>query len=403
MQNNIILQLVKTTPPITRILVFLTVSLSLLVHLDIVKQQQISYSRFYLQHLEFHRIFTTFFYYGKTSFELLMNFVFLYKYSSVLEESYSRTSDYLFIIMIIFILLIITSSIFYIPFLATVLANTITYIWTRKNPLAIVQIFGFISFSAFYLPFVFPIVSLIFDKTLAKDDLVGIFVGHIVFYFTEVYPKFGKRVLKTPCILHKLFKEECSSCTKKKQGRKLMSFIKPVTLSVLEENREIVPRSIEAVNEPEKDISEEDAEERSYNNIESEDNCIESEEADFTELQQEDDFTELQQEDDFTELQQEDDFTELQQEDDFTELQQEDDFTELQQEDDFTELEKKVNIKKTKPDITDFNTAIKEPKQEEECFESEEVDAGEFCSHEVDVDEFDKEITEDSTKSWESS
>lgn len=215
MSNNVALHFIQTTPPITRVLVLLTIVVSLSVYLDLLAPQQISYSRFYLKDLELHRIFTTFFYYGRMNFELVMNFIFLYRYSSMLEESYGRTSEYLHVILLIFLCLFITSNVLYIPFLGTSLSNTITYLWTRKNPQSIVQIFGFVSFSAFYLPFIFPVVTLIFEGNISKDEIVGIAVGHIIFYFTEVYPKFGKSILRTPCVLHRLFKEECDLCLKK--------------------------------------------------------------------------------------------------------------------------------------------------------------------------------------------
>lgn len=215
MSNNVALHFIKTTPPITRALVILTMIISAAVYLDIFAPQQISYSRYYLKDLELHRLFTSFFYYGRGNFELVMNFIFLYKYSSLLEESYGRTSDYLYVTLIIFICLAVSSTILYIPFLATPLSNTITYIWTRKNPQSIVQMFGFVSFSAFYLPFVYPVVTLIFEGSISKDEIIGILVGHIVFYFTEVYPKFGRRFLATPCLLHRIFNEECDKCKKK--------------------------------------------------------------------------------------------------------------------------------------------------------------------------------------------
>lgn len=132
----------------------------------------------------------------------------------MLEESYPRMSDYFFILLLIFGSLIITSTIFYVPFLATTLSNTITYIWSRKNPQGIVQIFGFISFSAFFLPFVFPLISLILEGKISKDELVGIAVGQIIFYLRDVYPKIGKDYFKTPCWLHFLFRETCDSCKK---------------------------------------------------------------------------------------------------------------------------------------------------------------------------------------------
>lgn len=214
--TNVVVHFIKTTPPVTRILVLLTVLVSLTVYLDILAPQQIGYSRFYLKDLELHRIFTSFFYYGRGNFELVMNFIFLYRYSSMLEESYGRTSDYFYVIITVLACLFITSTALYMPFLATALSNTLTYLWTRKNPQSIVQMFGFVSFSAFYLPFIFPVITLVFEGHISKDEIVGIAVGHFIFYFTEVYPRFGKNFLATPCVLHKLFKEECELCKAKK-------------------------------------------------------------------------------------------------------------------------------------------------------------------------------------------
>jgi hypothetical protein len=213
--NNIVTNFIVTTPPITRILLSFTVLTSLIVYFDFLKPQSISYSRFYLEDLQFYRMFTTFFYYGKVNFELIMNFIFLYRYSSMLEENYTKRSDYFYTLFLIFNLLIAIGTIFYIPFLATSLANTLTYIWSRKNPQGLVQIFGFVSFSAFFLPFVFPLVSLVFEGKVPNEELIGIIVGQIVFYFRDIYPKIGHDYFGTPCIIHRIFKEECEKCKKK--------------------------------------------------------------------------------------------------------------------------------------------------------------------------------------------
>lgn len=238
--DNIVMQFVTTTPPITRVLVALTVVVSVSTFLNFVRPQQLSYSRFYLWEWQPYRIFTTFFYYGKANFELIMNFIFLYKYSSMLEESYGKKSDYFFVLLIVFIILFATSNVIYIPFLATALSNTITYIWSRKNPQGIVQIFGFVSFNAFYLPFIFPMVSLIFEGRVSKDEILGIVVGQIVFYLKDVYPKFGRDWLKTPCWCHKLFNERGPCCEPKKTGpvmrKKVSDFARTKQEATLSEN-----------------------------------------------------------------------------------------------------------------------------------------------------------------------
>lgn len=234
MTNTIVHRFISTTPPITRILVALTIITSLSVYFEFLKPQSIGYSRFYLTDFQFYRMFTSFFYYGKNSFELIMNFIFLYRYSSILEESYGRMSDYFYTLLLVFIALIISSTFFYLPFLATPLSNTITYIWSRKNPQGLVQIFGFVSFSAFYLPFVFPLVSLIFEGRIPKEELVGIVIGQIIYYLRDVYPKIGSDYFGTPCWLHKLFRERCDKCKKNpvkaNSGKKISNFTKSSTV-----------------------------------------------------------------------------------------------------------------------------------------------------------------------------
>lgn len=239
MTDNIVVSFIKSTPPITRILVALTVIVSSSAFVNLVNPQQLSYSRFCFDKFQFYRIFTTFFYHGKSNFELLVNFIFLYRYSSMLEENYAKKSDYFFVLFLIFLLLFITSNLIYIPFLAAALSNTLTYIWSRKNPQGFVQIFSFISFNAFYLPFVFPVISFIFDGKISKDEIVGIIVGQVVYYFKDVYPRFGRNFLKTPCWCHRLFNERDACCNRKKprnlQNRKTskirVSVVENVTLS----------------------------------------------------------------------------------------------------------------------------------------------------------------------------
>lgn len=212
--NNIIIRSIIHTPAITRFIILITLILSLLTFVDALKPYHLSYSRFYLYKLQLHRLFTTFFYHGKVNYELILSISFLYRYSSMLEEHYHKKSDYFWLITVICSILLSIGSIFYIPFLASSLANTLTYIWTRKNPNAYVQIFGIFTFNAFYLPFIFPFVSISFEGKISTEDLLGIIVGQIAYFFFDVYPNFGSNFLTTPCWIHKLFNEEDECCKK---------------------------------------------------------------------------------------------------------------------------------------------------------------------------------------------
>ncbi|KAI5149564.1 Derlin-2/3 [Enteropsectra breve] len=212
MPQNVIAHFVSNTPPVTRILTFAIAIVSMLVYFNLLDHLDVTYSRYYLMKLHFHRIFTSFLFFGNISFELVMHIIFFYRYSAMLEESFQNTSDYFYLLLVIFTALFALSNIYYIPLLGPALSSTITYIWTRKNPHTMVQIMGMITFNAFYLPFVVPLFSLIFEGKISIEELVGIIVGHLVYYFSEVYPKNGRNFLKTPCWCHRLFREKCELC-----------------------------------------------------------------------------------------------------------------------------------------------------------------------------------------------
>ncbi|KAI5168474.1 Derlin-2/3 [Pancytospora epiphaga] len=227
MTQNVAVQFLQTTPPITRLLISLIVVTTLLVYLNILEPHQLTYSRFYLKKLQLHRIFTTFIYFGRPSIEITLHVIFLYRYSLMLESSFVKTSDYFYMLLVIFALLFVLSNIYYIPLLGPSLSCTVTYIWTRRNPQTVVQIMGFVSFYAFYLPFIVPMFTLIFEGKVSMEEILGIIVGHIVYYLQDVYPRFGTTILKTPCWCHRLFNERGACCSARRpKGRKLSDFRK---------------------------------------------------------------------------------------------------------------------------------------------------------------------------------
>lgn len=89
-----------------------------------------------------------------------------------------------------------------IMFLAPSLSFMIVYVWSKRNPNAILALFGLFQFSAPYLPWVLLVIGLLLDQSPVYD-ILGIFVGHVYFFFEDVYPKYrpNRRVLKTPGVL----------------------------------------------------------------------------------------------------------------------------------------------------------------------------------------------------------
>jgi len=189
--------------------------ITLLVYTDAISPYSLFYSPLFLKKFEIWRIFTSFLYFGKPTLDVFMHIVFLYRYSRMLEEGCINTSEYFWLVSIISFILFIISNIYGIPTLGTSFSSTITYIWTKRNPRAIVQIFGFISFPAFYLPFILPGFMLLSRRSISIDHILGIVVGHIFYYFKDVYPRWGRNILGTPCWVKKMFNEHPTNCCKK--------------------------------------------------------------------------------------------------------------------------------------------------------------------------------------------
>nr|AGE94904.1 endoplasmic reticulum membrane protein [Encephalitozoon cuniculi] len=218
MNNTFLLGQMLRVPPITRYMTLLISAVALLVYVDAVSPYSLYYSPLFLKRLEIWRVFTSFLYFGKPTLDMFMHVVFLYRYSRMLEEGCVNTSEYFWLILVISSVLFAISNIYGISALGTSFSATITYIWTKRNPRAIVQIFGFISFPAFYLPFILPGFMLLSRRSISIDDVLGIVVGHLFHYFKDVYPRWGRDILSTPCWVKKLFNEHPSSCCKARKG-----------------------------------------------------------------------------------------------------------------------------------------------------------------------------------------
>ena len=95
------------------------------------------------------------------------------------------------------------------PFLGSPLAFTLVYIWSRRNPSIPLNFLGLFVFTAPYLPWVLLGFTLLLNSHFPTGDLMGIAVGHIYYFFEDVWPKEqasgGRRYLQTPSFLYVLF------------------------------------------------------------------------------------------------------------------------------------------------------------------------------------------------------
>ena len=103
--------------------------------------------------------------------------------------------------------LLIISPFLSIPFLGSALSSSLVYIWARRNPDTRLSLLGLLVFTAPYLPWVLMGFSVIVHKIVPKDEMLGVVVGHIWYFFNDVYPPLhgGHRPLDPPRWWRRLF------------------------------------------------------------------------------------------------------------------------------------------------------------------------------------------------------
>ena len=110
--------------------------------------------------------------------------------------------------------LLILSPLVSMPFLGHPLSSTLVYIWSRRNPDTRLSFLGLLVFSAPYLPWVLMAFSLTLHGTIPKDELMGVVIGHIWYFFTDVYPPLhgGSRPLDPPMWWRRIFGMSNTDC-----------------------------------------------------------------------------------------------------------------------------------------------------------------------------------------------
>jgi len=177
-------------PMCTRWWTTATVLTSALVQCEIVNPFQLFYSFqtvFYRQ--QYWRLLTTFLYFGPLSLDLVFHVFFLTRYSRLLEESSGRSpAHFSWLLLYSTTCLIALSPLVSMPFLGQPLSSTFVYIWSRRNPDTRLSFLGLLVFTAPYLPWVLMGFSLVVHGTIPKDEIMGVVIGHVWYFFSDVYP-----------------------------------------------------------------------------------------------------------------------------------------------------------------------------------------------------------------------
>ena len=161
---------------------------------------------------EVWRLATNFFFFGMFGIDFVFHMFFLMRYCRLLEENSfrGRTADFVWMISFGAVSMSIIAIYANVHFLSNSLMFMMLYIWGRRNPYVQMTLFGLMTFTAPYLPWVILCFSGLMGNNL-MTDLIGIGVGHIYYFFEDVYPLVAEirgwntqRWLEAPSLLKRL-------------------------------------------------------------------------------------------------------------------------------------------------------------------------------------------------------
>lgn len=158
--------------------------------------------------LQYWRLLSTFIYFGPLNLDLLFHVFFLQRYSRLLEESSGGSpADFSWLLVYAMSSLLLLSPFLSLPFLGSALSSSLVYIWSRRNPETRLSFLGLLVFTAPYLPWVLMAFSLVMHGIVPKDEICGVVVGHVYYFFTDVYPSLhgGHAPLAPPSWWRRLF------------------------------------------------------------------------------------------------------------------------------------------------------------------------------------------------------
>ncbi|ETV96887.1 hypothetical protein H310_10163 [Aphanomyces invadans] len=152
------------------------------------------------------RLVTNFLFFGLFSLDYIFHMYFLVRYSRMLEEGSfrGRTADFLYMLLLGAVSMILVAPFVSVHFLGSSLTFMMVYVWGRRNEHTRLSFLGLFPFTAPYLPWVLLLFSMVLGNS-ATIDLIGIVVGHVYYFFEDVYPAIAdirgwrvRRILETP-------------------------------------------------------------------------------------------------------------------------------------------------------------------------------------------------------------
>lgn len=156
------------------------------------------------------RLVTTFLFFDGLSVNFVFHAYFLYFYCRRLEEHHyhQASADFLFMILLGAAAMLSIAPFLALPFLSHSLVIMVLYVWSRRNPHEQLQLYGLFTVGASYLAYVLVALGIMMGQH-PLVDILGIVIGHIYYYLTDVLPVAfdGIQIIRTPYILRVLMGE----------------------------------------------------------------------------------------------------------------------------------------------------------------------------------------------------
>ena len=177
-------------PPVTRTYLACCIAATGLCALDVLSPFHLYYNWLSIVAKgQTWRLVTSFCYFGNAGINFFLNMIFLLRYSKGLEEGYgpARMWDFAFCMAAGAALVLLVAPYTDFIFFGASLTSHLVYLWSRRNPGVQIALFGLISFTAPYLPWVLLGFSALLGHDV-KQDLLGIAVGHTFYFLEDVWP-----------------------------------------------------------------------------------------------------------------------------------------------------------------------------------------------------------------------
>jgi len=201
----------EALPPITKAWLGCSVVCTALVSFGSVSAERLFfYVPLIVQQFEIWRVFTCFVFFGKFSFNFLIQMFILSRFSAAMEadpfktSNASGTADYGFSLLIMGFLALFAAWFMNIFFPGPILVFSVLYLWSKRNPEAPTNIWGF-RFKGAMLPWALIAFNVLIGGN-PMNDVIGVFVGHVFYFLVDIYPrKSGNDILRTPDFVVQLF------------------------------------------------------------------------------------------------------------------------------------------------------------------------------------------------------